>query len=325
MGPRISVAFVLLASVVAGCDACEPNRSSTTRAEQSSTGSAPAVGIAASVAAPQVEEGAKAHRVAVPCRAIAVDGDVQIDSDAGAVPLVRQDEVEPGHWLWLPPNARLVAKDPRTGRETSFRGLGHILPCVGLLEESWVTSGTFESAVGAGESPGAEEWVVTALCVVRFGAAKVTVEAPARPLHDLVRVGVADGVAFVWAAQDASIQGPDGGVTTSPIDEGWIRMSGAAATLSSVGGRSPLDSARSAIDGCRALASSAYGLAGALLGVDADGKTAVAQVTARRLARAACAVASIRVDTLANRTGKEALSASLKEADGLWRSLPAAH
>jgi hypothetical protein len=256
----------------------------------------------------------------LPCRAIAVDGEVRIDTEDGGVALARQDEVEPGHWVWLSPDARLVAKDPRTTRETTFRGLGHVRPCVGLAEESWVTSGTFESSVGAGEIPGAEEWVVTPLGVVRFGAAKLSVDAPVG--SDTVRVGVAEGTAFVWPAQDASAAGPDGGVTPSPVDEGWARISGASATLTRTARRPPPEAARTAVDACRTAGRSAHDLATVMVSVNAGAKTAAAQVTARRLARAACAVAALRVDALFNRAAKETLSESLKEADTLWRSLP---
>lgn len=256
----------------------------------------------------------------MPCRAIAADGEVRLQTDDGGVVVSLQDELEPGHWIWLSPDARLVAKDPRTSRETTFRGLGHVQPCVGRTEESWVTSGTFESTAGAGEMPGAEQWVVTPLGVVRFGAGRVTIDAPAG--SNTVEVEVPSATAFVWPAQDASVRGPDGGGASAASDEGWLRVSRTSATLIRPARRPPPEGARAAIEACRTAGRTAHELAGALVGADASGKTAAAQVTARRLARAACAVAAIRVDSLFDRAGKEALSESLKEADALWRTLP---
>ncbi|HXN31036.1 MAG TPA: hypothetical protein VN894_04210 [Polyangiaceae bacterium] len=314
---RIVVALAFCGPL-AGCGACEPDRSHPTQGAPSSTALASAAEPSASVR-PRLPAGPAPQRRTLPCRAIAVDGDVQLE---GGAALARQDEIEPGPWLWLSSDARLVAKDPRTTRETTFRGPGHVKPCVDLAEESWITSGTFESAMGAGETPGAEEWVVTPLGVVRFDAARLSMEVPIRSMHDTVQLDVAEGVAFVWLAHDAAARAFDGGATPSPVDEGWARISGARATLTLTTPGSPPDGARAAIDVCRALGESTRELAKALVGVDADGTTAAAQVRTRRLGRAACAVAAVRVDTVLKSAGKEKLAASLKEADGLWRSPP---
>jgi hypothetical protein len=318
-----AVAIFALFAPVAGCGACEPDRAHPTEDAPSSTASAPAVSDAASAGIPAPPVTVPPQKT-LPCRAIAVDGDVRIGSDDGGAPLARQEEITPGPWVSLLPSARLVAKDPRTTRETTFFGPGRARPCVDSVEESWVASGTFESAVGAGETPGAEEWVVTPLCVVRFAAAKLTVEAFTGGRRDAVRVAVAEGVAFVWPSPDATTRGPDGGGAPSLANEGWARVSGAALAIASASPRSPHDGARLAIEACRAQGRSAHDLANALVGADADGATAAAQVRARRLARAACAVAAVRVDVLPESAGKETLSASLKKADELWRSVPSA-
>jgi hypothetical protein len=295
---------------LAGCGSCEPERAPPTREAPQSPASPRTVAGAA-----------RGREIPLPCRAIAVDGNVQLDTADGGAILARQNEIEPG-WVWLSSDARLVAKDPRTTRETTFRGAGHVKPCVELGEESWLTSGTFESAVGAGETAGAEEWVVTPVGVVRYGTAKVRVEVPIRPLHDTVRLLVAEGVAFVWLAPDASAQEPDAGLTDSAVDEGWARISGARATLTVPSPLALPESAHAALESCRAMGRSARDLATALVGPDASGTTAAAQVRARRLARAACAVAAIRVDTLPESVRKETLVTSLTEAERLWRSAP---
>lgn len=114
---------------------------------------------------------ARKGALAIPCRAIAVDGSVRSDDDvdAGASPnaLALRGEIPSEGWLSLGADSRLVAKDPRTTRETVFVGPARVRPCVAHREEAWVASGRFESAVGAGETPGAEEWLVTPLAVAR--------------------------------------------------------------------------------------------------------------------------------------------------------------
>jgi hypothetical protein len=287
-------------------------------------------------------------RALLPCRAIAVEGEVTPDSDGDAGPALAADaELSPEHWMSLGPGARLVAKDPRTTRETTFRGPGRVRACVDGLEESWLARGTFESSHGAGETPGAEEWVVTPLGAVRFAAAKLSVEALARE----VRVSVSDGSAFVWLARDASARGADGGALPGPGEdaaadpgEGWMRVDAGAAALLPRVPRSPLEAARSAVDSCVALGRSAGDLALKLVSGDGGGgATAARQVATRRMARAACATAELRVEWLgadnagpaahrgqreyrplepASRAEIPRLAASLEEASGFWRSLP---
>ncbi len=315
-------AAVALGAPLAGCGACEPDRSQPARVELSPAPSTPLPVASAHAGTPLPTTAPPRPREKTPCRAIAVDGDVRLDRSAGGAALARQDAIEPETWIWLASDSRLVAKDPRTARETSFRGPGHVRPCVDFAEESWITSGTFESAVGAGETPGAEEWVVTPVGVVRYGAARVTVDVPIRSLHDSVGLGVTEGVAFAWLASDATAQTSDGGPSSGPVDDGWARIAGAQLTLTVASPRPAPESARAAIEACRLVGRSALDLANALVEGDAGAMMAAAQVRARRLARAACAVAAIRVDSLSKSSSKENLVTSLRDADALWRSAP---
>ncbi len=237
----------------------------------------------------------------------------------GGASLAKADAIAPGRWLALARSARLVAKDPRTGRESTLRGPARVRACVGAQEEWWVAGGTFESSPGAGESPGAEEWVVTPAGVVRFGSAQLGVDVGAR---GVVSVVVGQGAAFVWAAPDAFLRDDDGdgGVRVTTIDEGWVRVAAPGSTLRTRSVGSALDAARSAVDACVAGAHRAQGLGRALLAGDAGGDTAARQVVERRLARAACAVAALRVH-LAPASAAN-LSASLAEADVAWRGVP---
>ena len=190
-------------------------------------------------------EEARSAAVRIPCRAIAVDGPVheQGAGDAGAA-LAQQGEIPTGVWLSLAQSARLVAKDPRTTRETAFVGPALVRVCVAHREESWLATGRFESAIGAGETPGAEEWVVTPLGVIRYMAAKVAVDVRAK---DAV-VGVGSGVAFMWLDDGvhATVRrgrrragaGADAGAGARVDagagldDDGWQRVSDGEVTLS---------------------------------------------------------------------------------------------
>jgi hypothetical protein len=280
----------------------------------------------------------------IPCRAIAVDGPVHLDEDGGAA-VALEGQVPSEAWVSLAPDARLVVKDPRTTRETSFVGPSRVRVCVGHREESWITSGRFESAIGAGETPGAEEWVVTPLGVVRYLAAKVTVDV--HPSDAGVSLG--SGVAFLWlpedvragrsspvvpprAAGDAGIR--DAGAmlaaaTAAIDDDGWLRMSEGTLGLSTKRPATPhdtLEAARTVVDRCAGLAKRTRELAAGLLAgpLGSDGGTAKEQMQTRRIARAACSVAALRVDTLAPSAPKAELSARLEAAPLAGGAPPAA-
>jgi hypothetical protein len=254
----------------------------------------------------------------VPCRAIAVEGQVTSASagaDAGAA-LALHGEIPDGAWLALGAGARLVAKDPRTTRETTFRGPGRVRTCVDDREESWVTEGRFESATGAGETPGAEEWVVTPLGVVRYMAAQAA--ADVRPRS--ARVQATSGAVFLWAPEAAAIRRasgkPDGGVRLD--DDGWVRVEPedgeVVMDLEAPASTAPREIASAAIRQCDTLTRRARELAALLFqGPGAsDAGTAKDQVRTRRLARAACSVAALRVDGLPPSEAKEEMSARLK-------------
>jgi hypothetical protein len=331
----VTRAVLLLALVAAdsGCGACEPDPTlapqdgPTSSVVPLATGSTP-------LAAPA------RRRPVLTCRATAADGDVRTDADASVLVPTRTELPTDGY-LTLGVNTRLVAKDPRTTRETTFRGPGRVRVCVDSLEESWLASGSFESSAGAGEIPGAEEWVVTPLGVTRFDAARLTVQVlprryarapgspavppePARPTTalDEVRIRVSEGVAFMWIADDASVGGPAGAAT----EEGWSRLTQGVVTLIPTATRPALKAARAAVDACAVLGRSTRDLASALLAADgsADGAMAARHVTTRRLARAACAVAALRVDILPA-TDRAGMLAMVTDAASLWRALPIFH
>jgi hypothetical protein len=261
---------------------------------------------------------------------MAVQGEVRVEAPGeAAAPLQLQDRVRGDDWLALAPGARLVVREPRTARETTVRGPGRTRLCVDSQEEAWLAAGDFESTPGSGESPGAEQWVITPLGVVRYAAAKLVVGAgPAG-----TSIAVADGAAFAWPADDAKVAppwGPDSGAAgpAAPDGEGWARVTSGRVMLSPKGPSSPRDAARSAVARCSELANRTRDLAAALLknpaGQPAQPAQPAEQVRTRRLARAACALAHLRMTQPETMLQTETdLAATLRQADSAWRDLPA--
>lgn len=355
-----AAASCVLLVMLAGC---EPQGASLADAAPVDTApSAPASVTAAPPGDPSARmahwDEARVSALQVPCRAIAVDGPVRVlkvgferaaergdagplEGDAGAA-LALEGQIPSETWLALSTDARLVAKDPRTTRETSFLGPARVRACVDHREESWVAAGRFESAIGAGETPGAEEWVVTPLGIVRYLAAKVSVDVHARD----ARVALGSGVAFLWLPDDvhqgrpspassgpaatrpAGLPGDAGATDAAPgplaattvvDDDGWLRMSEGTLDVSTTRPatlRETDRAARASVDRCVALEKRARELAAQLLSgpLAADGGTAKDQMQTRRIARAACAVAALRVDMLGPAGPRAEMAARLEES-----------
>jgi hypothetical protein len=258
-------------------------------------------------------------RSALKCRIIALEGKAVAETEGDAGPLALQQGLPDG-WLDVGGATRLVVKDPRTTRETTFRGPGRVRGCVGAVEESWVALGAFESTAGAGEAPGAEEWVVTPHAVVRYASAKL--RADVRPTGTTVTMVA--GVAFLWPPAPAA-RTPGAHHDEVALDEGWQRLPMGDGTAAR--GGAPGE----AVDRCAALAERSRALTVSLFSAEGgtpSGATVTEQVTTRRLARAACALAELRVQTAAPGDRADAATAAwaarLAEADAAWRSLPVA-
>jgi hypothetical protein len=279
----------------------------------------------------------------LPCRAASVDGDVRAEDvaqpgaahgkagpDGGAgLAIAARDEIPLDAWLDLGASARIVAKDPRTTRETTFRGRGRVRPCVARREESWVLAGVFESVVGAGEAPGSEEWLVTPFAVLRYATASLRVAVSPKGAS----VSSASGVAFAWIADDAQARwigdagagatgAHDGGVANT---DGWERVAEGTLTIEPTAPLQALPAARAAVDRCTALADRSHELAQLLMAPRAglpDASAAAEQVLSRRVARAACAVAALRVGGLPEAASRDALAAKLEAAVAAWTAVP---
>jgi hypothetical protein len=340
MRARAVLAASLLAPPLASCGACEPG--STSSAPAGDGGSA-WTGIGSTATTSALAAAASSHRhpwadASPPpsrlfCRAMDVRGDVRREGaasddssgdggtgagDAGAT-ITTLAELPHRGWLTLAAGARLVAKDPRNGRETNFEGPARVRPCVGADEETWVAAGTFASSPGAGEAPGAEEWVVTPLGLVRYGTGSVkVVVAPAD-----VTVTVGSGVSWLWPAGGAtSTMSPLGDAGPPPAAdagsvEGWMRLEGVVAH---VRGR-PRPTPAGAAKACAALAQTAHDDAAAVLAGEAGPALVSSQVVERRLARAACAVAQLLLETAPSPVDPD-LAHSAAVADSAWRALP---
>jgi hypothetical protein len=288
---------------VSGCGACEPDRAPPPGASTAATASAPPL-ASASIGRPS--PGPHIPQPKLACRVVALDGDAHVEplGPDSTAPLLLQGLAPPQSWIDLAAGGRVVARDPRTTRETTFHGPARVRMCQGFAEESWLASGSFQSSVGAGESPGAEEWVVTPSGVVRYTAADVSV-AVMRHGTDATLAG---GVAFAWG-----IDSGDAGAT----DEGWRRLPAGKTHLGS-----HEEAVSAAVDRCAGLASSARALAAEVMAPGgADAGTIHEQVTTRRLARAACAVASLRVNALPPADAAP-FQQPVADAHSAWSGLP---
>src|SRR5215467_8960003 len=188
-------AFCLCALAGAGLLAC-PSSGQKQNAEGEAESGASAVAAIPASQRPHWNQAQKPPRVALPCRAIAVSGNARPSLSPQSPPLKVADEI-PDAWLALSPDAKLTAKHPRTTRETTYAGPGPIRPCVHGEEEAWMVAGVFESAPGAGESPGAEEWVLTPLGALRYVGAGLRMTVGAA-----LELRIERGTAFVLPAND---------------------------------------------------------------------------------------------------------------------------
>lgn len=272
--------------------------------------------LAADAATPAIRHGTAPP----PCRAVQVAGDVRPadpDADAAGPQLATEQEIREPGWVVLAPGARLVAKDPRTTRETSVSGPARARVCVDHREEAWICDGTFESATGSGETPGAEQWVVTPDAVVRYAAAKLRVDVGPKGSS----ATLLSGTAFIWAPGPVSVEAvrhKDGGAAApSHEDMGdapWRRVSDGTVHVAR---GSTDDAAPSSAGDCAARADRSQRLAGELfarhgLAGPEAGALIADQVRERRLARASCALASVRVALLSPSAEAERAAAALR-------------
>ena len=179
------------------------------------------------------------------------------DADAGANFLVRDMQIPEGDWIDLPATAKLTAKSPRTLRETTYEGVGIVRPCVDHDEEAWMIGGNFSAVSPGNESPGAEEWVVTTLGVVRYTSASVFIRTDKKSID----VKVTSGNASILVP--SFVRFKDGSDAGAALDAGvsdWIREDqGFSGVLTST--LSDDKMAQAAIDACASAAAATKAIA----------------------------------------------------------------
>jgi hypothetical protein len=233
-------------------------------------------------------------------------------------------------WIDLPPRASFTVRTLETGRELRFEGPGRVRACGD--DVALVSEGAAVGLPGSGEAPGAEQWAATACGVARWASG----------VHRFAGAGDACtlqsslGTAHLWVASDvtaldeasdggapdaARTLAPDAGVALGP----WRRID-ARRTLG-LHARGRLDApaaAASALGACERAAQAVQELALRMSAGDAGvaggaslGGLAAQSVESRGVARAACAVAAIRVALGGSRSEDQA---RLEAAIARWRA-----
>ena len=221
-------------------------------------------------------------------------------------------------WLDLPANSSFTVRTLETGRELRFEGPGRVRACSG--DVALVAEGSAVGLPGSGEAPGVEQWVATACGVARwasgvhrFGAAR-----------DACKLQSSIGTVHLYAALDVTTEEiVDGGAP--PAGDGgaspWRRVDVRQAFV--LKARGPLDTAasvKSALAACERAVSSVQSLSAGMADREAGvntGDLAAQSVAARGIARAACAVAAVRVALAGSRSGDVA---RLEAASTRWRA-----
>ncbi len=273
-----------------------------------------------------------------PCRAIdatnkpillpSPTSPVPKDADAGANFLARDMQIPEGDWIDLPATAKFTAKSPRTLRETTYEGVGFVRPCVDHDEEAWMIGANFSAVSPGNESPGAEEWVVTPLGVVRYTSASLFIRSDKKTID----VKVTGGNISILVPSFVRLK--DGSDAGAPLDAGvgdWIREDqGFSGSLSSTISDDKLPQA--AIDACASAAAATKAIAVQLEAPDASlGVLGGAHTEQRRLSRGLCSIARVLVARIpddkpgappSKTKPKIQLVAAIDAAEKDWRTLP---
>jgi len=222
-------------------------------------------------------------------------------------------------WLDLPAKASVTVRTLETGRELRFEGPGRIRACGG--DVALVAEGSAVGLPGSGEAPGAEQWVATACGVARW-ASGVHRFGGAR---DACKLQSSVGTVHLYLATDVTAEEiVDGGPPA--VDAGrppgpWRRIDVRQALR--LQARGPLDApaaVKSALASCERAALDVQSLSARMTqpeGGTNTGELAAESVSARGLARAACAVAAVRV---AIGGAKAEDLARLDAASARWRA-----
>ena len=322
--------LVAVLTLLAGLAVIACHSSSSSRSSGGPGGSASATPSAepSSVPVASVAPSASGRPPPPRCRAVSVSGtstmtalSLPLDAGAGAGAMVAESaDIPDDVWIDLQKGAKLTARHPHSTRETTFTGPGRVRSCVAHSEEAWVAQGTFESVPSSGERPGAEEWVITPLGVVRYASARVEIDV--KPQRTEVKL--TNGSAYVWTDEHpSSITPPQASAAVATrVADGWTRLDGTG-TISftpKVPAKAE-EAAKAAVDRCGEAAKASKNLAMAVAGPDASlAQVAPRHVMARHIARASCDVALLQVGLLPPGPARDGFAAQLKESETDWRA-----
>jgi hypothetical protein len=321
--PRPLTICLFLPLIVAGCDdgPKKPYDAGAGRGDQPN-----ATTTVAAIPSHPVE-GPSKPRVKLPCRAIAVGGNVKLfrsldamgaKNDSGTA-LALMDTLPVGSFVDLPEGGKVTVKSPLTSRETAFKGPARGMFCVDDEEKSWLLDGTFESSMGAGESPGSEEWVFSAFGVVRYSASNLTVHAG----HHRLEVNVIGGSASLFVPTFAS-ESPAPSVEAGNVaGDRWRRADpGFSVVLTPKEEKTEDRRAADVAGECATQAALTHKIALSLASHDLALATAAnAHVLARREARALCGMAALWVTTLPASAKRNDLADKIAKANDEWQKI----
>lgn len=255
----------------------------------------------------------------IPCRAIAVTGDVRRETgatagDAAAPALAVGDQLPEPALVALGNDARLTVKDARTGRETALEGPARGRLCVDAENESWIATGTFRASPGAGEALGNEVFVGTPYAAFRYGSATLRATVGAA-----LELEVTAGSVLVRPAAGARLRA---NAADAGESAGWVRVpAGSTAVIEPrPGAGNPLPREVAA---CKAAAEETHQRVKELNAFDSGDlpEHAVAHVEARQRAHAACAIAHANALKHDPSGARRDVAEALAKADALWGSI----
>jgi hypothetical protein len=323
-GKRRASAIWLAIVVAGGASGCDEKKNAGAGADASASADAGADASAGAGAAAVERDSGPAHPIAngpLPiCRVMASENGPTATADATG-------------WLDVADHANFTVRTLETGRELRFEGPGRVRACAD--DVALVAEGSAIGLPGSGEAPGAEQWVATACGVARWasGVHRFTGARDACKLQSslgAVQLYVpADVTAVEVAADGGAPRDADAATEAGSKASPWRRLDGRRAfalqpTIPHAPGA--IDGAagvKTALAACEHAADAVQKVAAAMLpgaraaeGGAAMGDLAEESVVARGVARAACAVAAVRVALAGSKPLDEA---RLAAASIRWR------
>ncbi|MDB4941626.1 MAG: hypothetical protein JWP97_1160 [Labilithrix sp.] len=205
---------------------------------------------------------------------------------------------DPDAWLDVAAQGTFSVRTLDTGRELRFEGPGRVRACGG--EVALLAEGSAVGLPGSGEAPGSEQWVASAFGAARWASGVHRMTAA----KDSCKVQVSTGALELYVAEDVSVSdvttdGGDAPRGDPASTRGGFRhiVTRRTLLLTPRGPSAGTAAVKTALTACERAAAAVSDLAARMNGGDAGalGELAAESVSARGTARAACAVAEVRV------------------------------